>query len=153
MLRARYKFIFVCHSLKRWKRQAWKYQARNSHEQKINDPEGTVSRKPKIFSSFTQRNEQADRNITSIYAVVSKTKHSKTKTEKRSTQHPAPKSRKRSTQNSKTKHPKLETCLSFKNTRQSLLKSPMLTQQKSSTITNRLQFKTIQVELRGEKLF
>ena len=66
--------------------------------------------------------------------VVSKTKHSKTKTEARSTQisktkHPkleneAPKSRKRSTQNSKGKHPKLETCLSFKNTRQSLVKSP-----------------------------
>ena len=50
--------------------------------------------------------------------VVSKTKHSKTKTEVRSTQisktkHPkleneAPKSRKRSTQNSKTKHLNLE---------------------------------------------
>ena len=45
--------------------------------------------------------------------VVSKTKHSKTKTEARSTKHPnlengAPKSRKRSTQKSKTKHPKLE---------------------------------------------
>ena len=50
--------------------------------------------------------------------VVSKTKHSKTKTEARSTQisktkHPkleneAPKSRKRSTQILKTKHPKLE---------------------------------------------
>ena len=71
-------------------------------------------------------------------AVVSKTKHSKTKTEARSTQisktkHPkleneAPKSRKRSTQklenedpkNSKTKTPKLETGLSFTNTRQSL---------------------------------
>ena len=43
--------------------------------------------------------------------VVSKTKHSKTKTEARSTQI------------SKTKHPKLETCLSYKNTRQSLFKS------------------------------
>ena len=30
-------------------------------------PEGTVSRKPKIFSSFTQRDEEADRNIPSIY--------------------------------------------------------------------------------------
>ena len=68
-------------------------------------------------------------------AVVSKTKHSKTKTEARSTQnsktkHPkleneAPKSRKRSTQklenedpkNSKTKTLKLETRLSFTNTR------------------------------------
>ena len=50
--------------------------------------------------------------------VVSKTKHSKTTTEARSTQisktkHPkleneAPKSRKRSTQNSKTEHPRLE---------------------------------------------
>ena len=51
-------------------------------------------------------------------SVVSKTKHSKTKTEARSTQnsktkHPnleneAPKTRKQSTQDSKTKHPKLE---------------------------------------------
>ena len=106
--------------------------------------------------------------------VVSKTKHLKTKTEARSTQisktkypnlenegtqvskmeHPnleneARKNRKRSTQNSKTRHPKRETCLSFKNTRQFLVKSSMLTQQKSSTITNRMQFKTIQVELRG----
>ena len=50
--------------------------------------------------------------------VVSKTKHSKTKTEARSTQNSktkypnleneAPKARKRSTQNSKTKHPNLE---------------------------------------------
>ena len=94
----------------------------------------------------------------------SKTKHPNLeneapKTRKRSTQdsktkhprleHEAPKTRKRSTQKSKTKHPKLETCLSFKNTIQSLVKSPMLTQQKSSTITNRMQFKTIQVELRG----
>ena len=76
------------------------------------------------------------------------------KNEDRSTKHPnleneAPKTRKRSTQNSKTKHPKLETCLSFKNTWQSLVKSPMPTQQKSNTITNRMQFKTIQVELRG----
>ena len=81
------------------------------------------------------------------------------KTRKRSTQdsktkHPklenqAPKTRKRSTQKSKTKHPKLETFLSFKNTRQSLVKSRMLTQQKSSTMTNRMQFKTLQVELRG----
>ena len=28
-----------------------------------------VSRKPKIFFSITQRNEQADRNITSLYAL------------------------------------------------------------------------------------
>ena len=93
--------------------------------------------------------------------------------EDRSTKHPnlenkAPKSRKRSTQNSKTEHPNLENearknrkrstqnsktrhpkRLSFKNTRQFLVKSPMLTQQKSSTITNRMQCKTIQVELRG----
>ena len=78
------------------------------------------------------------------------------KSRKRSTQiskmeHPnleneARKNRKRSTQNSKTRHPKR---LSFKNTRQFLVKSPMLTQQKSSTITNRMQFKTIQAELRG----
>ena len=71
-----------------------------------------------------------------------------------STKHPdleneAPKSRKRSTQISKTRHPNLETCLPFKNTRQSLVKSPVVTQQKPSAITNRMQFKTIQVELRG----
>ena len=77
--------------------------------------------------------------------VVSKTKHSKTKHPRLKNE--ASKTRKRSTQDSKTKHPKLETCLSFKNTRQSLVKSPMLTQQKSSPITNRMQFKTIQVEL------
>ena len=61
-----------------------------------------------------------------ILMVVSKTEHSKTKTEARRTQieNEAPKTRKRSTQISKTKHPKLETCLSFKNTRQSLVKSP-----------------------------
>ena len=97
--------------------------------------------------------------------VVPKTKHSETKTEARS-MHPnleneAPKSRKRrpldrkrSTQNSKTKTPKsrkrstldrkrstqkLETGLSFINTR------PMLIQQESSTITNRMQFKSTQV--------
>ena len=78
------------------------------------------------------------------------------KTRKRSTQisktkHPklengAPKARKRSTQKSKTKHPKLETCLSLK-TRDSLLWSHQ--QQESSTITNGMQLKTIQVELRG----
>ena len=70
---------------------------------------------------------------------VSKTKHPRLengapKSRKRSTQksktdHPslenkAPKTRKRSTQTSKAKHPKLENCLSFKNTRQSLVKSP-----------------------------
>ena len=83
-----------------------------------------------------------------MLSVVSKTKHSKTKTEARSTQnsktkHPnleneAPKTRKRSTQISKTKTPKsrkrstqkLETGLSFINTR------PMLIQQELSTITN-----------------
>ena len=91
--------------------------------------------------------------------VVSKTRHSEMKTEARSTQnwktkHPrleneAPKSRKRNTKNWKTKHPSLETCLSFKNTRQFLVKSPVLIQQESSTITNRMQYKTIQVELRG----
>ena len=66
--------------------------------------------------------------------VVSKTKHSNTKTEARSTQnsktkHPklengAPKTRRQSTQKSKTKHLKLNTCLSCKNTRHSLVKSP-----------------------------
>ena len=35
----------------------------------INGPEGTVFKKPKIFFSFTQRDEQADRNITSLYAL------------------------------------------------------------------------------------
>ena len=57
--------------------------------------------------------------------------------EDRSTKHPnleneAPKTRKRSTQ-------KLDTGLSFINTR------PMLIQQESSTITNRMQFKSTQV--------
>ena len=70
---AGYKFIFFCHSLQRWERQSWKYQARDSHEKQINGPEGppegTVSRKPKIFSSFTQRDEEADRNIPSIYPL------------------------------------------------------------------------------------
>ena len=59
--------------MKGWERQAWKYQARDSHEKQINGPEGppegTVSRKPKIFSSFTQRDEEADRNIPSIYLL------------------------------------------------------------------------------------
>ena len=48
-----------------------------------------------------------------------------------SVENEAPKTRKRSTQDSKTKHkksktehPKLETCLSCKNTRQSVVKSP-----------------------------
>ena len=49
--------------------------------------------------------------------------------EDRSTKHPnleneAPKSRKRSTQDSKPEHPKLETFLFFKKTRQSLVKLP-----------------------------
>ena len=48
---------------------------------------------------------------------ISKTKPSKL-------ENGAPKNRKRSTQNSKAKYPKLKTCLSFKNTRQSLVKSP-----------------------------
>ena len=64
----------------------------------------------------------------------------KRSTRKRRPKHKAPKSRKRSTQNSKPVCPL--------KTRQSLVKSPMLTQQRSSTITNRMQFKTIQVELR-----
>ena len=86
--------------------------------------------------------------------------------EDRSTKHPnleneAPKTRKRSTQNSKTKHPnlenkapktrkrstldrkrstqKLDTSLSFISTR------PMLIQQESRMITNRMQFKSTQV--------
>ena len=86
--------------------------------------------------------------------------------EGRSTKHPnlenkAPKSRKRSTQNSKTEHPNLENearknrkrstqnskpVRPFK-TRDSRLSSHQ--QQESSPITNRMQFKTIQVELRG----
>ena len=32
---ADYKFIFFCHSLQRWDRQAWKYQARDSHEKQL----------------------------------------------------------------------------------------------------------------------
>ena len=67
---AGYKFIFVCHSLQRWERQSWKYQARDSHEKQINGPEGTVSRKPKIFSSFTQRDEGADRNIPQLPYIL-----------------------------------------------------------------------------------
>ena len=100
---------------------------------------------------------QARLLLSSILSVVSITKHSKTKTEARSTQisktkHPRskrkdPKSRKRSTKNSKTKTPKsrkrstqkLETGLSFINTR------PTLIQQESSTIANRMQFKSTQV--------
>ena len=42
---------------------------------------------------------------------------------------------------------KVETCLHFKNTRHCQV--TMLIQQESSTITGRMQFKTIQVELRG----
>ena len=57
------------------------------------------------------------------------------------------KSEAESTQISKTKHPNLETCLPFKNMRQSLVKSPMVIQQEPSAITNRMQSKTIQVEL------
>ena len=93
---------------------------------------------------------------------ISKTKHPNfenevPKTRKRSTQNSktkyprsktkTPKYRKRSTQISKTKTPKsrkrsthkLDTGLSFTNTR------PMLIQQESSTITNRIQFKSTQV--------
>ena len=96
------------------------------------------------------------------FEVVSKTKHSK-----RRPKHEAPKSRKRSTYRKrstrkrstliwKTKHPKtrkrrpqklenedpkLETGLSFINWLESLL----LIQQESSTITNRMQFKSTQV--------
>ena len=78
-------------------------------------------------------------------------KHWKRSTQNLKTEHPklengAPKSRKQSTQKSKTKHPKLETCLSFKNTRQSLVKSPAAG---IKPIMNRMQFKTIQVELWG----
>ena len=86
--------------------------------------------------------------------------------EDRSMKHPnleneAPRSRKRSTQNSKTEHPNLEneapktrkeSTLNWKpvcplKTRDSPLSSHQ--QQESSTITKRMQFKTIQVELRG----
>ena len=86
--------------------------------------------------------------------------------EDRSAKHPkleneAPKTRKRSTQISKTEHPNLEnealktrkeSTLNWKpvcplKTRDSPLSSHQ--QQESSTITNRMQFKTIQVELRG----
>ena len=67
---AGYKFIFVCLRLQRWEKQSWKYQARDSHEKQINGPEGTVLRKPKIFSSFTQRNEGADRNIPQLPYIL-----------------------------------------------------------------------------------
>ena len=98
-------------------------------------------------------------------------KHSKTKAEARSTQisktnHPnleigAPKSWKWSTQISKTKHPKLENGVPKSRKRSTLNLKPVCPlktrdsplsshqQQESSTITNRMQFKTIQVELRG----
>ena len=86
--------------------------------------------------------------------------------EDRSRKHPnlkneAPKTRKQSTQNSKTEHPNLEN-EAPKNRKRSTQNSkpvcPLKTrdsplsshqQQESSTITNRMQFKTIQVELRG----
>ena len=86
--------------------------------------------------------------------------------EDRSTKYPnleneAPRSRKQSTQNSKTEHPNLEneapttrkrSTLNWKpvcplKTRDTPLSSHQ--QQESSRITNRMQFKTIQVELRG----
>ena len=41
----------------------------NCHEKQINGTEGTVFKKPKIFFSITERDEQADRNITSLYPV------------------------------------------------------------------------------------
>ena len=96
--------------------------------------------------------------------VVSKTKNSKTKTEVRSTQisktkHPnlengAPKSRKRSTQISKTEHPRLENGAPKTRKRSTQNSKPFCSlkkrdspwssyqQQESSTITNRMQFKT-----------
>ena len=59
---------------------------------------------------------------------------------KRSTKHP----------NLENKAPKLETHLHFKNMRQSLIKWTMLLiEPESSTRTNRMQFKTIYVELLG----
>ena len=74
---------------------------------------------------------------------------SKTKTEARSTlnleneaphiENEAPKPRKRSNLDRKRSTQKLDTGLSFINTR------PMLIQQESSTITNRMQFKSTQV--------
>ena len=85
---------------------------------------------------------------------ISKTKHPKLeneapKTGKRSTldrkrrplnlENEAPKTRKRSTLDRKRSTQKLDTGLSFINTR------PMLIQQESSTITNRMQFKSTQV--------
>ena len=118
------------------------------------------------FLSFFSRREKP-----LLVGVVSKTKQSKTKTEARSTQisktkHPkleneapyleneapktrkrrplnleneAPKTRKRSTLDRKRSTQKLDTGLSFINTR------PMLIQQESSTITNRiLLFPTIE---------
>ena len=88
-------------------------------------------------------------SFTFFVGVVSKTKHSKTKTEARSTldrkrrplnlEKEAPKTRKRSTLDRKRSTQKLDTGLSFINTR------PMLTQQESSTITNRMQLKSTQV--------
>ena len=79
-----------------------------------------------------------ERGETDIFAgyQISKTEHPNLENE-------APKTRKRSTLTLKAKHPKLETCLSGD--------SPLSShqQQESSAITSRMQFKTIQVELRG----
>ena len=86
--------------------------------------------------------------------------------EDRSTKHPnleneAPKARKRSTQDSKTEHPKIENEAPKTRKRSTLNSKPVCPlktrgsplsshqQQESSTVTNRMQFKTIQVELRG----
>ena len=78
ILRAGYKFIFVCHSLQRWERQTWKYQARDSHEKQINGPEGppegTFSRKPKIFSLPLRNGMKRLIEIFLLYILCSLTK-------------------------------------------------------------------------------
>ena len=87
--------------------------------------------------------------------VVSKTKHEAPKYRKRrplNFENEAPKTRKRSNLDRKRSTQKLDTGLSFINTR------PMLIQQESSTITNRMQFKSTQVvnafpPLRGRPCF
>ena len=73
-----YKFIFFCHSLQRWERKAWKYQARDSHEKQINGPEGppegTFSRKPKIFSLPLRNGMKRLIEIFLLYILCSLTK-------------------------------------------------------------------------------
>ena len=99
-------------------------------------------------------------------SLVSKTKTEARNTQISKTEHPnleneAPKSRKRSTQISKTEHPKVVNEAPKTRKRGTLNSKPVCPlkirdsplsghqQQESITITNRMQFKTLQVWLRG----